>query len=71
MPNLRHDPDAAVLLTEVWQLPVSEGSAASGAVEQPLEPSTVDTAFVATALGHSLWAQLWDTTLWSIAQVEI
>jgi len=33
VPNLRHDPDAAVIVTEVWQLPVSEGSAASGAVD--------------------------------------
>ena len=45
MPNLRHDPDAAVVATEVWQLFVKEGSAAFGAV---------DTAFVATVYGHSL-----------------
>ncbi|KAA6426275.1 MAG: hypothetical protein FRX49_03387, partial [Trebouxia sp. A1-2] len=52
---LRHDPDAAVVVTELWQLFVSGCSA-------------VDTAFVATAFGavdiafgawhdgHSLWA---------------
>jgi len=44
VPNLRHDPDAAVVVTEVWQLFVSEGSAAFGAV---------DTAFGAWHGGHS------------------
>ena len=58
MPNLRHDPDAAVVVTEVWQLFVSEGYAAFGGSKleqwtQPLEPGTVDTA------------------LWSFAQVDI
>jgi len=33
VPNLRHDPDAAVVVTEVWQLFVSEGYAAFGAVD--------------------------------------
>ncbi|KAA6429649.1 MAG: hypothetical protein FRX49_00083 [Trebouxia sp. A1-2] len=71
--KLRHDPDAAVVVTEVWQLFVSGCSA-------------VDTAFVAYSLwsgGHSLWSLArWtqpldlgcgaeDTALWSIAQVDI
>jgi len=73
VPNLRHDPDAAVVVTEVWQLFVSEGSAAFGAVDtafgawhgghslcgqsfwtQPLWPQLLDTAFAASAFGHSL-----------------
>ncbi len=45
MPNLCHDPDAAVVVTEVWQLFVSDGCAAFGAV---------DTAFGAWHGGHSL-----------------
>ena len=44
--HLRHDPDAAVVVTEVWQLFVSGGCAAFGAV---------DTAFGAWHGGHSLW----------------
>ncbi|KAA6419050.1 MAG: hypothetical protein FRX49_11013 [Trebouxia sp. A1-2] len=70
--GLRHDPDAAAVVTEVWQLFVSGCSA-------------VDTAFVAYSLwsgGHSLWSLArWtqplglscgaeDTALWSIAQVD-
>ncbi|DBA68220.1 TPA: hypothetical protein ACH3X2_013837 [Trebouxia sp. C0005] len=69
---LRHDPDAAVVVTEVCQLFVSDCSAA-------------DTAFVAYSLwssGHSLWSLArWtqpldlscgaeDTALWSFAQVD-
>ena len=52
--HLRHDPDAAVVVTEVSQLFVSHGSAVEPAFvafleqwTQPLEPSTVDSAFVA------------------------
>ena len=53
MPNLRPYPDAAVVVTEVWQLFVSKRSAAFGAV---------DTAFGAwhgghSLCGHSFWTQ--------------
>ncbi|DBB06201.1 TPA: hypothetical protein ACH3X3_009750 [Trebouxia sp. C0006] len=72
VPNLRHDPDAAVVVTEVWQLFVSEGYAAFGGSKleqwtEPLEPGTVDTAFVAFLTAFAAV----DTALWSFAQVDI
>ena len=45
MPNLRHDADAAVVVTEVRQLLVSDAVQLLEQWTQPLEPGTVDTAF--------------------------
>jgi len=56
VPNLRHDPDAAVVVTEVWQLFVSDGNAVDTAfVAFPTAFGAVDTAFGAWHGGHSLW----------------
>ena len=59
--HLRHDPGAAVVVTEVWQLFVSvcghslcglRDSFWSSGLRQPLEPGTVDTAF-----GPQVWSR--------------
>ena len=84
MPSLRHDPNAAVVVTEVWQLFVSDGSAVDTAFVAFLTACGAgDTAFEAWHGGHSLWSLArWtqplnlgcgaeDTALWSIAQVDI
>jgi len=56
VPNLRHDPDAAVVVTEVWQLFVSDGSAVDTAFVAFLTAfGAVDTALGAWHGGHSLW----------------
>ena len=57
MPNLRHGPDAAVVVTEVWQLFVSDGSAVDTAFVAFLTAAfgAVDTAFGAWHGGHSFW----------------
>ena len=54
--HLRHDPDAAVVVTEVWQLFVSVCGAADTAFVACLTAfGAVDTAFGAWHGGHSLW----------------
>ncbi|DBA80684.1 TPA: hypothetical protein ACH3X1_007925 [Trebouxia sp. C0004] len=56
VPNFRHDPDAAVVVTEVWQLFVSAGGAVDTAFVALLTAfGAVDTAFGAWHGGHSLW----------------
>ena len=45
VPNLRHDAGAAVVVTEVRQLLVSDAVQLLEQWTQPLEPGTVDTAF--------------------------
>ncbi len=53
---LRHDPDAAVVVSEVWQLFVSLCGAVDTAFVAFLTAfGAVDTAFGAWHGGHSLW----------------